>query len=138
MQDYLDHSPLAPQRLGDMVAEQMVWQELLCQNHRELNVPTFWVKEKKQSNAEIDFITSWHGHMIPAEVKSGKDGTLRSLHQFIENGGEPFAIRLYDQPYSLLETQTPEKDGVLGHSYSLLNLPLYCAGKIQEYLELTT
>ena len=46
MQDYLDHSPLAPQRLGDMVAEQMVWQELLCQNHRELNVPTFWVKEK--------------------------------------------------------------------------------------------
>ena len=85
MQDYLDHSPLAPQRLGDMVAEQMVWQELLCQNHRELNVPTFWVKEKKQSNAEIDFIISWHGHMIPAEVKSGKDRTLRSLHQ----GSEP-------------------------------------------------
>ena len=118
------------------LAEQMVWQELLCQSSRELNVPTFWVKEKKQSNAEIDFMISWQGHMLPTEVKSGKDGTLRSLHQFIDNGGEPFAIRLYDQQYSLLETQTPEKDGVPGHPYRLLNLPLYCAGKIPAYLEL--
>jgi len=36
----------------------MVWQELLCRSRRELNVPTFWVKEKKQSNAEVDFILS--------------------------------------------------------------------------------
>ena len=118
------------------LAEQMVWQELLSQSSRELNMPTFWVKEKKQSNAEVDFMISWQGHMLPAEVKSGKDGTLRSLHQFIDNGGEPFAIRLYDQQYSLLETQTPEKDGVPGRPYRLLNLPLYCAGKIPAYLEL--
>lgn len=118
------------------LAEQMVWQELLCQSSRELNVPTFWVKEKKQSNAEVDFMLPWQGRLIPVEVKSGKDGTLRSLHQFIDNCGEPFAIRLYDQAYSLLETRTPEKDGVPGRPYCLLNLPLYCAGKIPAYLEL--
>ena len=125
-------------RLSDVyrgtLAEQVVWQELLSQNSRELLVPTFWVKEKKQSNAEVDFVVSWQGHLLPVEVKSGKDGTLRSLHQFIENGGEAFAIRLYDQPCSIIETQTPAKPGGVGHPYRLLNLPLYCAGKIPDYL----
>ena len=126
-------------RLSDIyrgtLAEQAVWQEMLSQSRRELKVPTFWVKEKKQSNAEIDFAVSWKGHLIPVEVKSGKDGTLRSLHQFIENGGEPFAVRLYDQPCSFVETQTPAKDGSDGRRYQLLNLPLYCAAKIPDYLE---
>lgn len=127
-------------RLSDIyrgiLAEQMVWQELLCQNSRELQVPTFWVRDKKQSNAETDFIIPWQGHLFPAEVKSGKDGTMRSLHQFIENGGESFGIRLYDRPYSLTETNTPGMEGMPGRSYTLLNLPLYCAAKIPSYLEL--
>ncbi len=118
------------------LAEQIVWQELLCLSSRELNAPTFWVREKKQSNAEIDFMISWRGHMVPVEVKSGKDGTLRSLHQFMENSGEPFAIRLYDQPYSLVNTRTPAKAGDLpGFPYRLLNLPLYCAGRVFDYME---
>lgn len=121
-----------------ILAEQVVWQEMLCQSRRELNDPTFWVREKKQSNAEIDFILSWKGRLLPVEVKSGKDGTLKSLHQFVENSENPFAIRLYNQPYSLIETKTPSKGDTPGRCYKLLSLPLYCAGKITDYLESLT
>ena len=119
-----------------ILAEQMVWQELLCHSRRELNVPTFWVREKKQSNAEIDFVLSWHGRLLPIEVKSGKDGTLKSLHQFIDNSTETLAIRLYNQTYSVIDTKTPPSGDRPGKQYQLLNLPLYCAGKITDYLEL--
>ena len=49
-------------RLADVyrgiLAEQMVWQEMLSQSRRELKIPLFWVREKKQSNAEVDFVFS--------------------------------------------------------------------------------
>lgn len=118
------------------LAEQVVWQELLAHNRRELTVPTFWVKEKKQSNAEVDFVYPWKGRIIPVEAKSGKDGTLKSLHQFIENSTEAIAVRLYDQPYSLIETRTPNLTDKPGKPYRLVNLPLYCAGKLSDYLSL--
>ena len=67
-------------RLADVyrgiLAEQMVWQEMLSQSRRELKIPLFWVREKKQSNAEVDFVFSGKGRLYPVEVKSGKDGTL--------------------------------------------------------------
>ena len=116
------------------LAEQMVWQELVAQNRNELIIPTFWVREKKQSNAEVDFIYPWQGRLIPVEVKSGKDGTLRSLHQFLINSPEKIAVRLYDQKYSTIETATIASEDRPAKPYTLLNLPLYCAGKIGDRL----
>ena len=120
------------------LAEQMVWQELLAQSRSELKVPTFWVKEKKQSNAEVDFVYTWRGKVIPVEVKSGKDGTLKSLHQYIEQSKEAVAVRLYDDEYKVIETSTPAYSDKPGKAYRLLNLPLYCAGKIGDYLDLVS
>ncbi|MBQ6482637.1 MAG: ATP-binding protein [Anaerolineaceae bacterium] len=119
-----------------VLAEQMVWQELLCLSQKELNIPTFWVREKKQSNAEVDFVYTFHGNLIPIEVKSGKDGTLKSLHQFLEIGDVSLAVRFYDRPFSLIETNTPMKDECPGKKYRLMNLPIYCTAKIQDYLSL--
>ena len=125
-------------RLSDVyrgvLAEQMVWQEFLCRNRRELSPPTFWVREKKQSNAELDFLYPWNGRLIPVEVKSGKDGTLKSLHQFIGAGSEDFAVRFYDGPFSVIEACTPSFAEQPGKAYRLMNLPLYCAGRLPEYL----
>ncbi len=116
------------------LAEQMVWQELLSQSRRELSVPLFWAREKKQSNAEVDFVYPWNGLMIPVEVKSGKDGTLRSLHQFIVQSDIRFAARLYDRAYDRQTAKTPTGTDSPGKAYDLLNLPLYCAGKIGDYI----
>ena len=125
-------------RLADIyrgiLAEQMVWQEMLSQNRRELKVPLFWVREKKQSNAEVDFVHAENSRILPVEVKSGKDGTMRSLHQLIYQNDIPLAIRLYDQQYSLLDAVTPTNTISPEKKYRLLSLPFYCAGKIGEYL----
>lgn len=129
-------------RLADVyrgkLAEQMVWQELLCKNCRELTPPPFWVREKKQANAEIDFTFQWKGRLLPIEVKAGKDGTLRSLHQLIDNSDTKMAVRFYDQQYSILDAVTPKTMGNPGKEYRLLNLPFYCVGKLEEYLEMVS
>jgi len=126
-------------RLADVfrgnLAEQIVWQELLAQNRKELHIPTFWTREKKQSNAEVDFVYMHQGCLIPVEVKSGKDGTLRSLHQYILQSDTKLAVRIFNQQYSLLDAATPEAAGEPGTRYRLMNLPFYCVGKIREYLE---
>lgn len=110
----------------------MVWQELFTRVNYDLQNPAFWTREKKQSNAEVDFIISWHGRVFPHEVKSGKSGTLKSLHQYINFSKESFAIRLYNPVPSLDETQVPDNDK---KPYHLLNLPVYCAAKISDYLD---
>ena len=95
------------------------------------------MREKKQSNAELDFVVPFSGRLIPMEVKSGKDGTLRSLHQYIKESREHIAVRLYNQKYSVQDTKTPfSETDPEGIPYRLINLPIYCAGKIEDYLQL--
>jgi predicted AAA+ superfamily ATPase len=89
----------------------------------------FWVKENKDSNAEIDIVFQ-HGRLvIPIEVKSGKAGTLRSLHQFMENAPHQYAIRLYAGNFSVEKVRTPN-----GNSFFLMNLPYFLASKIPDYI----
>ena len=63
-----------------LLAEHIVGQELLAADMKTSRKSSFWVREKKQSSAEVDFIVQSGQHIIPVEVKSGKSGTLRSLH----------------------------------------------------------
>ena len=104
-------------------------QELLAADLKTSRKPTFWVREKKQSNAEVDFIVQSGRYIFPVEVKAGKTGTLRSLHQFVERSNHPFAIRLWAGPLEKIEAFTPT-----GKPYTLLNLPYFLAGKIQDYI----
>ncbi|MBY0482370.1 MAG: DUF4143 domain-containing protein [Chitinophagaceae bacterium] len=50
---------------------------------------------KKESTAEVDYIFPFDGLIIPIEVKSGKEGTLKSLHSFMDLAPHSMAIRLY-------------------------------------------
>ncbi len=113
-----------------LIAEHIVGQELIVLEKNNLKKQCFWVRESNQSNAEVDFIIQHKNLIIPIEVKSGKTGTLRSLHQFINNAESNFAIRLYYGKVELSENKTPE-----GKSYKLLNLPYFLAGKIHDYID---
>ena len=61
-----------------LLAEHIVAQELMAANSVSLKKPDFWVRELKQSQAEVDFLLPWQTGIVPIEVKSGKTGTLRS------------------------------------------------------------
>jgi hypothetical protein len=68
--------------------------------------------------------------VIPVEIKSGKEGTLKSLHQFIDRSNHRYAVRLYAGEFSVTETKTPG-----GTPYLLLNLPYFLGTKIAEYIQ---
>lgn len=112
------------------VIEQIVGQTLLALNLREQPSTKFWVREKKQSSAEIDFIIPHKQLLIPIEIKSGPTGRLRSLHQFIDISKQPLAIRLYAGPLQIDNLKTTS-----GTSFKLLNLPYCLTHKLYEYIE---
>jgi predicted AAA+ superfamily ATPase len=58
------------------IAEQIVAQELLAYETRFSVQRAFWVREKKGSDAEIDFIVQYDSKIIPIEVKSGHNTNL--------------------------------------------------------------
>jgi hypothetical protein len=110
------------------IAEMIVGQELIAADP-EHHKPVFWVREKSQAPAEVDFVIQHGSLAVPIEVKAGAKGTLKSLHQFINRCPHEFAVRLYAGPLEIVRTKTPE-----GKAFSLLNLPYCLAGKLGAYM----
>jgi len=125
------------------IAEQFIGQHL--QNlladtlNREL---TYWLREGRSSNAEVDFVIGLSGTIIPIEVKAGAAGKLKSLHQFMGCKQAPFAIR-FDASLPSLQ----QIDSVININkkqvkinYPLISLPLYLIerldGIVENYLNL--
>jgi len=112
------------------IIEHLVYQELIS-IHDETNYkPHFWVREERKSNSEVDLVYRHEKYIIPLEIKSGKQGRLKSLHQFIERSNHPYAVRLYAGEFKVEKTKTPE-----GTPYLLMNLPYYLGTKIPDYIE---
>lgn len=65
----------------------------------------------ESSTIEIDFLTQWHDHVIPIEVKAEVNVKAKSLHTFINNNPELQGLRFSMLPYK-------KQDWVI-------NVPLY-------------
>lgn len=111
------------------ISEHIAGQELLANQEDLLQPLRFWVREKKESVAELDYLFPFEGRMIPVEVKSGATGSLRSLHQYMDLSDETIAIRLYagEARIDLLQTLS-------GKTFELHSLPYYLAGNLTAYL----
>ena len=112
------------------IIQHLVYQQLQAQNHSPLYKPVFWVREKANSNAEVDLLYQYKKYLIPIEIKSGGHGTLRSLHQFIEQSSHKFGVRLLANKFSVESVKTPK-----GLPYLLMNLPYYASSRIPQYVE---
>jgi predicted AAA+ superfamily ATPase len=115
------------------IAEQIVAQELLALNNRVSNRRNFWVREKKDSDAEIDFVLQYESKVIPIEVKSGSNARLRSLHLFMDEVPHNIAVRVWSQPFSVDEVTTQK-----GKKFKLINLPFYYVGRLEEILKIVS
>lgn len=113
---------------GSMI-EHLVGQELLAFQHQALSALHFWTREKKTSNAEVDYLFPFDSKLIPIEVKSGSEGKLRSLHLFMDGAPHNMAVRFYAGEVSITKTSTPQ-----GKPFHLLNLPYYLVSQIEKYL----
>jgi len=103
------------------LAEQFVGQELIASFDNNVY---YWARDSKSSNAEIDFAVSIDNIPIPIEVKSGKSGSLKSLHLVIKNYSNcNIGIVLSTRPYSKLSEQ------------NLIFIPIYYTSNLINYLK---
>ena len=93
-------------------AEQFIGQHLqflLAERpNREL---TYWLREGRSDNAEVDYVVELGGCIVPIEVKAGRAGTLKSLHQFVFEKRVSFAIRFHADLPALQTVDTEVRRG---------------------------
>ncbi|MEE8059173.1 MAG: AAA family ATPase [Pseudomonadales bacterium] len=100
------------------LAEQFVAQELLAVQNNALY---YWAREARGSAAEVDYLFQDEGQIYPVEVKSGKGGSLRSMHLMLNNYPDcPEGLVLYSGPYAKRADQ------------KLRFIPIYYAGSLSE------
>jgi uncharacterized protein len=108
--------------------EQVVGQELKAAISRTDAPLCFWVRDKAQSQAEVDFLLASDRGVIPVEAKSGTEGKLRSLHQFMIRSKANLAVRLYAGLPSRQKISSADRE------YTLLNIPYYACSLISQYI----
>lgn len=89
----------------------------------------FWVRQEKDTSSEVDLVFPFKKYLIPIEVKSGSTGSLRSLHQFMDRCGHPYAVRFYGGHFKIEQAKT-----VKGTPFTLFNLPYYLGSQLLNFL----
>ena len=108
-------------------AEQIVAQELKALSADVGAKRNFWVRNKRGSTAEVDFIYKSEGLVIPIEVKNGHNAHLKSLHQFMAEANHDIAIRVWAGTYSIDDVKTNA-----GKVFRLINLPFYMIAALPD------
>jgi predicted AAA+ superfamily ATPase len=104
-----------------VIAEQFVGQEWLAYADTYLDPHLhFWETEKVGNSAEVDYITSIFGKIVPIEVKAGKTGRLGSLHQFMRTKPAPIGVHVSSKPLSFND--------------NILSVPFYMIKEIPRLL----
>ena len=97
---------------------------------------TYWQREGRSNNAKIDFAKAFYGQILPIEVKAGKSGSLRSLHQFLHQKNLTQALRIDTNMASRQKVQIKVKTGedFKDLAFELLSLPMYGIGELGRLL----
>lgn len=111
-----------------VIAEQIVGQTFCSAEPEKRTQPFFWYRNSPGSTAEIDFLFQHNNNLVPVEIKSGKSGRLRSLHQFMLASSCDMAIRLYSG--ELCEETVLLED----KKYKLISVPFYLQWRLKELL----
>ncbi len=93
----------------------------------------YWVREKAQSSAELDYVFQYKNNLIPIEVKAGKTGHLKSLHYFIKEKIWSFGVRFNADMPSFLQENMNLSDNI-SVPYKLLSLPFYFAEQLERLI----
>ncbi|RLD39968.1 MAG: hypothetical protein DRI89_12990 [Bacteroidetes bacterium] len=60
----------------------------------------YWHREKRGSNAEVDYLLQINTNIIPVEVKSGTQGKMQSLFLFLKEKNIPLGVRISLENFS--------------------------------------
>ena len=132
LDDFMDDESLMLANKGE-ICEQFVGQHLLYSG-REYETPAAycWMREARNSSAEVDYVIQMGGDIIPVEVKSGATGSLKSLNFFLNEKKRDFAVRFnMDEPSLLPNAEAADSLGRKSR-YSLLSLPMYMVCQLKR------
>lgn len=130
MQENFLFAPETNDLWNGTIAEQIVGQELLGASSTFGAKRMFWVRDARNSQAEVDFVYKYKSHLLPLEVKTGDNSKLRSLHQFMNESNENIALRIWNGTFCSDNIVLPS-----GKQYTLCNLPFYYAGQLESFLQ---
>jgi uncharacterized protein len=99
------------------LAEQLVGQELLTllESYDQPRL-YYWHRDRKGSQAEVDYLLALNGQILPIEVKAGKTGALRSLRIFMEDKRSHLGVRISQQQVSFVD--------------NILSIPFYAISEL--------
>ncbi len=96
--------------------------------------PCYWASEEKNAKAEVDFLCTIRGNIIPVEVKSGDNLRARSLLVYCQRFQPRHAIRTSLRSYATGEYAF--KGPQHAHTATLLTeLPLYALSQLKALME---
>lgn len=93
----------------------------------------YWVNQNKGSEAELDYIYAHQHQVIPIEVKAGKTGSLKSLHQFMAKKQYELAVRVNADMPSLVAVDVKTNTGEPAQ-YKLISIPFYLLEQLPRLL----
>lgn len=119
------------------IAEQFVAQHLIAAEKPYIRPELFyWLREAKFGNAEVDFLLQSGERIVPIEVKAGKSGTLKSLHQFVLRRSSRKTVRFdLDRPsFQSVRHAVRTKEDSINIQFDLVSLPLYLVEQLDRFL----
>lgn len=122
------------------MAEQFIAQHLKYINFK-IPAPElyYWLNNKRKGAAEVDFIYSYGGNIIPVEVKAGSTGKIKSLWVYIENKKPDYVVKLdlMERRARISEISHMATSAVKPNMLKsrMLGLPLFEVEKLNQYLE---
>ena len=116
------------------VAEQLVGQELRASRPFNQEPALFtWIREAKNSNAEVDYVLQVGSRIVPVEVKAGATGRLRSLHMMVTEKQLNLAVRVSSEPLLLNTIETALPIGT-PRRFQLLSVPFYLVSELPRLI----
>lgn len=94
----------------------------------------YWLRHKRGSDAEIDYVIPHRGRVVPIEVKAGSVGQLKSLHLFMKLKTFGTAVRLYGG-LPLIDPIKVKDREVGTIQYELRSIPFYMISELPRLLD---
>jgi hypothetical protein len=116
------------------LAEQLVGQELrACRPFNQEPALFTWIRDAKNSNAEVDYVLQVGTRIVPVEVKAGATGRLRSLHMMVSEKQFDLAVRVSSEPLLMNEVTTALPVGT-AQTFKLLSVPFYLVSELPRLI----
>ncbi len=116
------------------LTEQFVGQQLRAAQTPLTDPQLFYWQRTGGRQGEIDYCIQYGNRIVPVEVKSGKAGSMKSLHHFMAEKNLDFAVR-FNIDYPLVENLEIKTTSGIHVSYRFLSIPVYLTEQIHNLID---